>query len=90
MAILTVMGSPTATLVGPAVTCMVNEPTVPLKVGGALVRGTARTLIGCGSLERVICCQSTMSPKMVRRGLGLGMASCMVAGPRVRRTGADG
>ena len=38
----TVMGSPTATLVGPAVTAMVYWPIAPLKFGGTFSAGNGR------------------------------------------------
>ena len=79
-----------AVFVGPAVTFMEKTPTAPLKVGGTLVRGNGRTVTVWASAEIVIDCQSKMSPKIVRRALGFGTLSCMVAGPICRepeRTG---
>ena len=81
MAIFTVIGSPTASFVGPALTFMVKAPTAPLKLGGTFVRGKGRTLTICGSVVTVTDCQSKTSPKNVRRAFGLGTLSCIVAGP---------
>lgn len=57
------IGSPTARLVGPALTANRYEPTAPLKLGGTLLVGSGNTRMGRGSLRNTVGRPCMRGPK---------------------------